>query len=242
MIRLGRDYTVASAQRSALVVAPHPDDETLGCGARIRHARLAGTPISVVVATDGAASHGPHAADRETLAELRTRELGEATRHLGLDADRVHRLDFPDGQLAEHLDELTRELVRLILQLRPDEIYCTSAWESHPDHAAAAVAVRLAIAELDFCPRLFEYPIWLWGDWPLSRKWLRHGPRDWLSLLIGRRVFTVDVEPIRGAKVAAIASYGSQLGEAVDGVAVGLPKQLIARAESGPELFFEMRS
>jgi len=50
---VARDDTATSAARSALVLAPHPDDETLGCGATILRKRAAGTPVHVLIVTDG---------------------------------------------------------------------------------------------------------------------------------------------------------------------------------------------
>src|SRR5829696_1206258 len=48
-----RDETAAVAARGCLVIAPHPDDETLGCGATIARKRAAGTPVRVVIVADG---------------------------------------------------------------------------------------------------------------------------------------------------------------------------------------------
>ena len=55
--RKGRDLTEAFARRSTLVLAPHPDDETLACGATILHKRARGTRVHIVIATDGAAAN-----------------------------------------------------------------------------------------------------------------------------------------------------------------------------------------
>jgi GlcNAc-PI de-N-acetylase len=53
---LGTDVTHSAARRSCVVIAPHPDDETLGAGATIMRKVDAGTPVHVVVATDGSKS------------------------------------------------------------------------------------------------------------------------------------------------------------------------------------------
>ena len=55
--RTAHDLTDVVATRSALVLAPHPDDETIGCGATILRKVAAGTPVTVFVATDGRHSH-----------------------------------------------------------------------------------------------------------------------------------------------------------------------------------------
>src|SRR5205807_10066741 len=47
-----RDWTAASERRSCLVLAAHPDDETFACGATIRRKTSAGTPVTVLIATD----------------------------------------------------------------------------------------------------------------------------------------------------------------------------------------------
>lgn len=230
-----RNHTAAARQRSVLVVAPHPDDETLGCGGRILIARRAGRAVTVVVATDGAASHG---ADLDELRAVRRRELADACAVLGVED--LIALDHPDGELADYVDELASQLARLIDDRRPDEVYATCVAEAHPDHAAAGRALQLALTRSRHQPRAFEYPIWLWGDWPVSRRWLKAGPLAWLRLLSSRRSYAVRLDDVRADKVAAIDVYRSQLGSEVGGVAVGLPDQLLQRAETGPELYFDV--
>ena len=76
--RIARDrarfLTEDALKRSAIVFAPHPDDETLGCGGTIIKKRQAGAKISIVFMTDGRTSHG-HLMD---INELTTRRVEEA--------------------------------------------------------------------------------------------------------------------------------------------------------------------
>src|SRR6516162_4744018 len=53
LLSRAEDMTAQTATRSCLVLAPHPDDETLGCGATIMRKLAAGTPVQVIIAADG---------------------------------------------------------------------------------------------------------------------------------------------------------------------------------------------
>src|SRR4051812_6496913 len=81
-----------------LVVAPHPDDEALGCGGVIALLRQAGISVHVIVASDGAASHpGSKTHPPPVLGELRRAEAEAGCRLLGVPTDDVTFLGFPDG-------------------------------------------------------------------------------------------------------------------------------------------------
>ena len=88
-----------------LVVAAHPDDETLGAGGFLHATRAAGAQIELVVATDGEAAFG--APDAE-LGRVRWAELAAALEDIGLGDIAVHRLGFPDSDLAHRIDDLSR--------------------------------------------------------------------------------------------------------------------------------------
>ncbi|HSP60032.1 MAG TPA: PIG-L family deacetylase [Ornithinimicrobium sp.] len=141
-----------------LVVAAHPDDETLGLGGL-----LAGLPadvaVDVVVATDGQASH-PRS-PTHTPSDLARVRRAEALEALGLLAPHasLHLLGLTDGGLDEEEAELTAALVRLA---RPGRSVLLAPYRSdgHPDHEAAARATAAAAWRTD--ARLLEYPIWLW--------------------------------------------------------------------------------
>ncbi|SOD71186.1 LmbE family N-acetylglucosaminyl deacetylase [Jatrophihabitans sp. GAS493] len=248
---LGRravDVTQSIGPRSALVVAPHPDDETLGCGGRVLLARRAGARVTLVILSDGGASEAADGTDRVALVQTRSAELAEAATRLGVQPDDVHELGYPDAALIDHLAPIQADLQRLIAAVNPDDVYVTCIQEWHPDHAAAAAATRGAVAALSHPPRLLEYPIWLWSDWPISRR-LVNGRGLWecLMLLVSGRVERISLDGLTTDKRAALAAYASQIGgprrldeqdTGTEDAPVGLGPELIARTIAGPELYF----
>jgi LmbE family N-acetylglucosaminyl deacetylase/SAM-dependent methyltransferase len=145
-----------------LVVAAHPDDETLGAGGMLAAAEARGAAITVLIATDGDASHprSPTHSPRD-LAHLRRREVYAALAALAPSAD-VQLLGLPDGHLAEHLDELTTHVTRH----GGECTHIVTPWvgDRHPDHEACARAAEHAVAASG--AKHWQYPIWAWhwGD------------------------------------------------------------------------------
>lgn len=219
MTMRGRDATLESARRSCVVVAPHPDDETLGCGAAIARKVAAGSPVWILIATDGRHSHKSRLISPATLGGIRADEARAACRTLGVPEDRFRQLGWEDSRLAEREEELTEVIRTVVGNVRPDEILVTSARDWHPDHQAANRAARAALAGH---PRatasLREYPIWHWAEGP----WQRHGPRPlaqrlwdvgrdpWASLHGGRPELVATGEFL-DRKREALGCYRSQL-------------------------------
>ena len=103
---LARLPAVRAVAGRLVVLAAHPDDETLGAGGLIAAAARAGATVTVLIATDGAASHPDSPTYRpDELAALRRREVTAAVAHLAPRAD-LRLLDLPDGRLAEHAGAL----------------------------------------------------------------------------------------------------------------------------------------
>lgn len=158
----------------AVIVAAHPDDETLGAGGLIAHLAARGVVIDVVVATAGEASHPKSTTLTPTeLGQRRATEVRAAVHALAPTA-RLHLLGLPDGHLADHVHTLEAALIGLV------EPGClvVAPWrgDAHPDHEAAGHAAA-AVAQQ---ARLLEYPIWAWhwgspGDprlpWSQLRSW-----------------------------------------------------------------------
>lgn len=196
------DETDGSARRTAVVVAPHPDDETLGCGATIARKRAAGTRVVVVVVTDGRHSHRSGVVSPDRLAALRADEVRAACARLGVDADDVHLLGFEEGAAAARHDAIAARLAEVLADVRPDEVLTTCRSDWHLDHQAVSAAVRAAVARVADRPRLLEFPVWYWVDGPWTPE-----PGE------GRRVSRYLADPVRASRLRAVkVRTGEHLG------------------------------
>ena len=115
----GKELEVGKAER-LLVIAPHPDDETLGAGGLVQRvlARGGSTRIAILTAGDGylegveheSGTLRPRPADFVSYGELRMGEARAASRELGGDRIRIADLGFPDGGLRPLLHEHWKRL------------------------------------------------------------------------------------------------------------------------------------
>lgn len=213
--------------RPALVIAPHQDDETFGCGGLIAMKRLAGVPVQIVFLTDGRQSHANHAhLERGDLTDVRRREALAATRVLGIDAGDVHFLPYPDGRLHDlpgvMREALTADLVRLIRAAEPGEIYVPHRHDRHLDHEAAYELVRAAIARAGTTADLLQYSIWM--PWRSLMGWKMR-----LCDLAGAH--RLEIQPVCLRKQQAMAAYRSQLDV--------LPWGFVRRFSQPYEVFFK---
>ena len=183
-----------------VVVAAHPDDETLGAGGLIAEASRLGLPVTVVVVTDGAASHplSPTTSPAR-LRDLREIEAREAVLRLAADAA-VHTLGFDDGAVREQRDAIRSALAATVGGLDARTLL-VGPWreDGHGDHdALGAICAEMAAAS---GARLLEYPVWLWH-------WASPGSAEvpWETLA---------ALPLSGETVAAkrhaLSAYASQL-------------------------------
>lgn len=223
-----RSHPLRVTCKPALVVAPHQDDETFGCGGLIAMKRLAGVPVHVVFLTDGRQSHANHAhLQRDDLCDVRRQEALAATRVLGIEPDHVHFLSYPDGRLHELPDEtrqaLINDLVALIERTRPGEIYFPHRKDRHLDHEAAFELVRDAAARAGTDAELMQYSIWMPWRSPLGWK-MR------LRDLAGAH--RLEIQPVTARKQQAIAAYRSQIDV--------LPWGFIRRFSEPYEVFFKL--
>lgn len=131
-----------------LVVAPHPDDETIGCGGALARHAAAGDPVTVVVATSGGATRG---GGRDVEA-ARERECRAACVALGVGEPVFLRL--PDGALSSAVARLAEELGRL--GAGAATVYVPALVDPHPDHRAANAALAAAGLEAE----VLGYEVW----------------------------------------------------------------------------------
>ncbi len=123
-----------------LVVAPHPDDEAIGCvGAVLRHV-AAGDSVRIAVATDGRRSRT--VAGPDAMARVRRAECESAARIMGI--ARLEWLGLPEGEWAPV--RLAGLLAEVLADLRPEVVYAPSRVDFHPEHFAVAHSLALALA------------------------------------------------------------------------------------------------
>ena len=183
--------------RRVVVVAAHPDDETLGAGGLVAHAHRLGLEVDVVVATRGEACHprSPTHTPRQ-LAALRVDELDAAVAVLS-PGTRPAVLGLPDGAVAEHEEDLVDRLVTRVGDGRGTLVVATWRGDGHPDHEAVGRAAAVTAARTG--ARLLEYPVWFWH-------WGTPGDAPWEA---GQRL-DLD-ETTRQTKRSAVAAHRTQV-------------------------------
>ncbi|MCL5103692.1 MAG: PIG-L family deacetylase [Armatimonadetes bacterium] len=136
-----RDEIFAAGK--ALFIGAHPDDIEFYCGGLIHMLRQAGTEATFAIATRG--GKGLSGRRRERLEGLRTECQMDAAKVLG--GANVIFYDYPDKELAAHVEPFAREIEGLIAVEQPDIIFSWDPdfiYNPHPDHQAAANASKIA--------------------------------------------------------------------------------------------------
>jgi LmbE family N-acetylglucosaminyl deacetylase len=138
-------WTERVRAESALIVAPHFDDEVLGCGGLALQLAASGAVVRVLFLTDGSGGV-EEVGDRDAYRARRKEEAGKAVKALGLTGFDV--LGLPDGALDRHLDEAVEGLRRALLTQRPDLLLVPHPLEVTRDHQAAFAAVHRLLMPL----------------------------------------------------------------------------------------------
>ena len=165
-----------------LVLAPHPDDETLGAGALIAEVARKGRLAGVAYLTDGS---GSHPIGTQGLSSARRSEAGRAIRRLAKGPVTIEWIGWQDAHPpsvdSARFAQASQRLGALLRRARIDAVAVTDQAESHCDHVAAfhlaAAAVRSARRPID----LFAYHVWSTDEAVPARR-IRTAP-----LLPGRR-------------------------------------------------------
>jgi N-acetylglucosamine malate deacetylase 1 len=172
---------------NVLVIAPHPDDEAIGCGGAIARHADDGDRVHAAFLTSGelALKHLP----KEEARRVRESEAREAAAILG-----IAELSFirrPDWTVGDDLEGAANAIAGLLERDSPDAVYVPHAHEWHPDHRAAWAALRQALDRVPRPAEIFAYEVWTpLRGWEVAR----------------------DITDVMPRKLEAIERYESQRG------------------------------
>lgn len=221
---------------NALVIAPHPDDESLGCGGTIALLRERGFAVHVLFVSDGTMSHPnsqTYPADR--LRQLRESEAVEALRILNVPPENAQFMRQKDTQVATPDGPAFADAVAFIrnvlIEVNPTTVFVPWRRDPHPDHRASWQQLNAAMQQLATPPRVLEYLIWLWelgneADMP---------GRDEMT------VWHVPIASVMAQRDQAIAAHRSQVTRLIDDdpTAFYLSPELLTHFDAPRELFLE---
>lgn len=168
----GRQEPVMTGR--TLIVAPHPDDEVIGCGGLIARLVAEGHRPEIIVMTGGGGSHrGCCATPEDEIITARRVLTRDALSILGVPAENIHELDFVDGSISEESCQTTR-LAELIAELRPDNVVVPHWGEGWSDHVATARIVKSLVKDRpvnvwEYCVWMWFYNVWRGLDWDSAR-------------------------------------------------------------------------
>ncbi|GAB3805085.1 PIG-L family deacetylase [Spirosoma humi] len=223
---------------NVLVIAPHPDDESLGCGGTVALLRQQGFQVHVLFVSDGTMSH-PNSPSypAERLRQVRETEALDALRLLGVPVDNAFFMRQKDTQVAttdspDFADAV--DFVRTILiEIEPATVLLPWRRDPHRDHRASWQIVNAALSTLSVRPRVLEYLIWLWE---LGNEQDMPGHDEML-------VWTIPIESVMAQRNQAIAAHRSQVSRLIDDdpTAFYLSPELLMHFNKPRELFLEER-
>jgi LmbE family N-acetylglucosaminyl deacetylase len=213
-----REWPRDEFARSAIIFAPHPDDEALGCGGTVIRKKRVGAPVKIVFMTDGSESHA-HLMQARDLRALRAVEAVSAAKALGVGESDVILLDFQDGRLADHREKGIRRVLEILQCEQPAQLFIPYAKDGPPDHEATADIVITALRAWGQPATIYEYPVWFWHHWPWTPLQTRgrgllgdvkRGVVSGWTLLKDFRS-CVPIGDVLGLKRAALAHHQSQM-------------------------------
>jgi len=172
-----------------LVIAPHPDDETIGCGGALCLHAAKGDRVAVVFLTSGELGLN-NLAPRKAW-KIRESEAKAAAKHLGI--AHLEFLRLPDWAVGEHLKKGAHLLQPILKREVPEIVYLPHPRDWHPDHQAALPLFRAAMrgARLPTV-ELRAYEVWT--------------PFEAFDDV-------VDISRVMRRKLRALRAHRSQLGE-----------------------------
>ena len=226
---------------NALIIAPHADDESLGCGGVISLLTSKGYNVKVIFVTDGSQSH-PNSKEYPShkLIAIREQEAKNALEILGVPSSQIYFFHLPDAKLhalaPSILGQTVQKLQEVILDFRPQTIFVPWRKDPHPDHISSwelSLKALYTLSKTEFSAPILEYLVWFW-----ERSSAIELP-DPASV----NLWKIDTEVHLPLKRKAIAAHLSQLGQPIkdDPQGFTLSEEMLRHFDTAFEFFFEYK-
>jgi LmbE family N-acetylglucosaminyl deacetylase len=142
--------------KSMLVVAPHQDDEAIGCGGALALQIRAGQSAFVAMLQDGADGWQELGMTRAQLTELRNKESRRCAAVIGMEPP----VFLGHADLVANEAAASEALRRLIEERKADAVFVPFMLDGHPDHRQANYILAGALRKIDRSVRVFGYEVW----------------------------------------------------------------------------------
>ncbi|URK88661.1 PIG-L family deacetylase [Rhizobium sp. RCAM05350] len=187
-----------SGKGPILVIAPHPDDETLGAGGLLLRAQAAGRPIHWLIVT-GITTEQGWPSEKVTRRRSEIDEVAKAYRFAG-----VHRLNLPSAQLETlPLGDIIGGIGKVVTAIQPEMILIPHRGDAHSDHHVVHAAATA-------CTKWFRYPS---VRWALVYETLSETDAGlFLSDVFNPNIF-IDISEQLEEKLRITAMFGDEIGE-----------------------------
>lgn len=195
--------------KRVIVFAPHPDDETFGCGGTIAKRVRERYEVLVVFLTDGRHAFSEVLGINsdptpEELREIRKEEVKRAMKILGVREENLFFMDFEDGTLEKNEDKAEEKVMEILIKNPPTEVYFPYEKDFHPDHRVTNRIVRNSIKKLGLSTMRYKYSI--------VRTYVRVGLLiDAVLNLFRRNMIRVDVSKFLPLKIEAVNEFKSEV-------------------------------
>lgn len=223
---------------TTVVVAPHEDDESLGCGGTIALLRQMNVPVFVVFVSDGSKSH-PNSKKfpAEKLRGLREAEALKALQILGVPKENASFMRLKDtavpNKTSPGFDAAVGQMLEILTSINPKTILVTWEKDNHPDHRSSWQILHQAVLQLKTQPRVLQYLIWIW----------ELGKQADIVQSESVKWFQVNIKPVIQIKKKAVEAHASQISRLIDDDPEGfiLSPEILAHFDYTEELFIESK-
>lgn len=197
--RVSKTIPLIVTNNSILVIAPHPDDETFGCGGLITQKIQDGADVYILFLTNG--ENSLPTLSQELIMDNRRQSAFNAVKAMGVSETNVLWMDLPDGSIprlgSDDFDALRDHLLKTIESLEIKEVYTTHYLDGWSDHIAgyelAIEALRKSEQKID----LYLYWVWTWYYLSIRRS----------LTLPWKRIFLLPIQSAFETKQTALEIY-----------------------------------